>query len=113
MFVKLFKSFFNSLNGIKSAFKIDKSVKLEFLMTIPVVFVIIIIFKNTELYILILLWFFIIITELLNTSIEKAIDLISPERSHEIKKIKDISSAAVFISVLLFLIFFLFFLIAN
>ena len=113
MFVKLFKSFLNSLNGIKSAFKIDKSVKLEFLITIPVVLIIIIIFKNTELYILILLWFFIIITELLNTSIEKTVDLISPERNHEIKKIKDISSASVFISVLLFLIFFFFFLLTN
>ena len=77
MFVKIFKSFLNSLNGMKIAFK------------------------------------FVIITELLNTSIEKTVDLIFPERNHEIKKIKNISSASVFVSVLLFLIFFLFFLITN
>ena len=79
-------------------------------MTLPVIISIFIFFENTEVYVLILLWFFIIIVELINTAIEKTIDSISKDENIIIKKIKDISSAAVFLSVMIFLFSFIYFL---
>ena len=110
MLKKLFKSIVISLNGLKYAYNIDKTIKLELFLTIPVIFTIFFCFENREIHLMIVLWFLIIITELLNTALEKTVGLISSETNEKIKVIKDISSAAVFLSVLIFLSSFFYFL---
>lgn len=45
-------------------------------------------------------WSVVMILELVNTAIEKVLDLLTMERSPHVKEAKDMASAAVFISVL-------------
>ncbi|HKJ63968.1 MAG TPA: diacylglycerol kinase [Desulfopila sp.] len=45
--------------------------------------------------------FIVLITEILNTAIEKIVDLVSPEFNELAKKAKDMGSAAVFLSLVL------------
>ena len=101
---KLLKSSKNSIYGLITAFKTDKTIKLEFILTLPIIILAIFFFKLNEAFLIIFLWFLVIIVELINTSIEKTIDFISLERSIEIKNIKDISSSAVFLSLCLFVL---------
>ena len=101
---KLLKSSKNSIYGLITAFKTDKTIKLEFILTLPIIILAIFFFKLNEAFLIIFLWFLVIIVELINTSIEKTIDFISLERNIEIKNIKDISSSAVFLSLCLFVI---------
>jgi diacylglycerol kinase len=42
----------------------------------------------------------VFICELINTSIEALADFVSPEKHPQIKKVKDLSAAAVFVSAL-------------
>ena len=51
--------------------------------------------------ILVLLWFFVLVTELLNTAVEAVVDLASPSYHELAKKAKDIGSAAVFCALVL------------
>jgi len=101
---KLLKSSKNSIYGLITAFKTDKTIKLEFILTLPIIILAIFFFKLNEAFLIIFLWFLVIIVELINTSIEKTIDFISLERNIEIKNIKDISSSAVFLSLCLFVL---------
>lgn len=111
---KLNNNFFNSINGIKEALK-EHSFILEiyfgffifvylFSFNIAINFKLLIIFSYVVL----------LITEILNTSIEKICNKITKKKDNEIKIIKDLASAAVFIifsfliSILLITIFQLF-----
>ncbi|MDD3048440.1 MAG: diacylglycerol kinase family protein [Bacilli bacterium] len=105
-FARMIRSFGYSFDGIKYAYKNEQSVSL---MIIATIFVLVFGFicKITTIE-----WFFILIsiglvlgTELINTSIEATIDLLSPEYHPLAKIAKDTGSAAVFIlSVVSFLI---------
>ena len=68
MFSKLLKSTFNSLNGLKAAYNFDKTIRLEFILTIPIIFIIFYCFEFIEIYFLILLWFLVIIIELITSN---------------------------------------------
>ena len=46
----------------------------------------------------------VFVTEIINTSIENLSDVISPEKSESIKKVKDLAAAAVLISAIIALI---------
>jgi len=54
--------------------------------------------------VLTLVWFAILIVELLNTAIEAVVDLASPDLHKLAKKAKDTASAAVFLSVISFFV---------
>lgn len=43
---------------------------------------------------------FVMVTETLNTSIENIMDFVSPDRNSSVKRIKDLSAAAVFMSAI-------------
>ena len=107
--IKLLKSLKHSINGIKLAYGLDKTISLEIMLTPLILIICYLFFNKQEMFILIILWFLIIVIELLNTSIEKTIDFISLEKIEEIKQIKDLSSGAVFITVSIFFIAFLYF----
>ena len=99
---KLISNIKNSVNGLYRAIKIDNTFKLEVIISPFILFIIYYFFEKQEILILYILWFILIIIELINTAIEKTIDLISLEKSTKINDIKDISSAAVFIAFILF-----------
>jgi len=98
---KLFLNLVNSINGLKVALK-EHSFIVEILgglILIPFL-----IFSNLKIeykLIIISIYFLLLAFEILNTSIEKLSDKISKEIDSDIKKIKDLSSASVFIILIL------------
>ena len=106
MIKKLFNNFLNSFNGLKIVFK-EYSFILELILgifLIPYIFLSNIDF--THKIILFVLYFLLLAFEILNTSIEKLCDKITKEHDLDIKNIKDLSSAAVFLILLILVVTF-------
>ena len=106
MIKKLYNNLLNSLNGFKKVFK-ENSFILELILgifLIPYIFLSNIDF--THKVILFVLYFLLLAFEILNTSIEKLCDKITKEHDLEIKNIKDLSSAAVFLILLILVVTF-------
>lgn len=101
---KFFLNFVNSINGLKVAFKEHSFISeiLGGLILIP--YLIFSNLKNEYKLIIISIYFLLLAFEILNTSIEKLSDKISKEIDSDIKKIKDLSSASVFIILILLII---------
>ena len=107
-FKKYIKNFYNSLNGIQIAFKehsfVSEIIGGFFLILYIVIFDLDYILKLIIFSVYLLLLAF----ELLNTAIEKLSDKISKEFDMDIKKIKDLSSAAVFVRLIILIILIIF-----
>ena len=111
MFNKFIVNLFNSINGLKLALK-EHSFVAEVLGGI--IFIPYVLFSDLTLLfklILMTVYFLLLAFELVNTAIEELCNKITPEIDADIKKIKDISSASVFIILitLIVLIFYSFF----
>ncbi len=92
----LVKSFKYAINGIISAFKSERNMKIHFIFMILVVILgIILKMKVTEWIILIILFMAVIGSELFNTAIEITVDLAMPKYNEKAKIAKDISAGAV------------------
>ncbi len=108
---KFIINLFNSINGLKLALK-EHSFVAEVLGGI--IFIPYVLFSDLTLLfklILMTVYFLLLAFELVNTAIEELCNKITPEIDADIKKIKDISSASVFIILitLIVLIFYSFF----
>ena len=104
---KLYFNLINSLNGLKIVFK-ENSFILEIVLgvfLIPYIFLSNIDFNYK--IILSVLYFLLLAFEIMNTAIEKLCDKVTTDIDPEIKKIKDLSSAAVFLVLTLLVIIFL------
>tara|TARA_B100000767_G_scaffold257251_1_gene264979 strand:- start:136 stop:474 length:339 start_codon:yes stop_codon:yes gene_type:complete len=104
MFKKLFFNLINSLNGLKYVFK-EHSFIVELLLgviLIPYIFFLetSILFKLLVFTVYVLLLTF----EIVNTTIEKLCDKITKDIDEDIKIIKDLASASVFVILLLLII---------
>tara|TARA_Y100000996_G_C22273203_1_gene540832 strand:- start:137 stop:466 length:330 start_codon:yes stop_codon:yes gene_type:complete len=109
--MKLFYNLINSINGIKIAFK-ENSFILEILAGLFLVpYIIFIDISFSFKLIIIAVYFLLLAFEIINTSIEKLCNKITKEFNHDIKEIKDLSSASVFIilTILIILILLTFF----
>ena len=111
MFNKFIVNLFNSINGLKLALK-EHSFVAEVLGGI--IFIPYVLFSDLTLIfklIMMTVYFLLLAFELVNTAIEKLCNKITLETDSDIKKIKDISSASVFIILitLIILIFYSFF----
>ena len=98
---KIFSNLVNSINGLKITLK-QHSFIIEVvggLILIP--YLIIAELDNVFKLIIITIYFLLLAFELINTAIEKLSDKISKNFDSDIKKIKDISSASVFIILIL------------
>ena len=98
---KIFSNLINSINGLKITLK-QHSFIIEIvggLILIP--YLIIAELDNIIKLIIITIYFLLLAFELINTAIEKLSDKISKNFDSDIKKIKDISSASVFIILIL------------
>ena len=95
---RLFKSFKYAYEGLKYAFKYEQNILVHFLATILVI-IAGIFFKisMTEWLVLTLIIGLVIATELMNTSIEATIDLVTKEVHPLAKVAKDTAAAAVLI----------------
>ena len=100
--VRVIHAFFNSLAGLKDAWRHESAFRQEILIAavmVPVAFVVDA--TAIERALLIGSVLLVIIVELLNTSVEVAIDRISLDHHSLSKRAKDIGSAAVFVSLVL------------
>ena len=98
---KLISNFFNSLNGLRLSIK-EHSFICEILIGILLIPILIFIETDNFMKILIIVIYFLLLAfELMNTSIEKLSDKINKEYDLDIKGIKDMASAAVFIILLI------------
>ena len=104
MIKKLFLNFLNSINGIKVVLK-ENSFKLEIIFGIILIPFILITDKSILIKLFIITTYILLLAfEIVNTSIEKLCDKISREIDPDIKKIKDLSSASVFIILIILII---------
>lgn len=95
---RLINSFKYALDGLKYAFKYEQNLTVHFLATILVIaFGIIFKISFIEWLILFLIIGLVIATELINTSIEAVVDLISPQKHPLAKIAKDTAAAAVMV----------------
>jgi diacylglycerol kinase (ATP) len=99
---RLWAAFIFSLNGLRFAVKNEEAFRQEivlyvllliflFFLPIPILFKAILIVVNT----------IVLLIELINSSIEAIVDMVSPEYNEFAKHAKDLGSAAVLISLIL------------
>ena len=94
-------SFKYALEGIRSFFQSEHNAIIHLLATLVVTGLAFILpVSGIEIILLVIVIGLVWITELLNTAMEKAMDLISPEKRQEVKLIKDLSAAAVLLAAL-------------
>ena len=104
MIKKLYLNFIYSINGLKVVSK-EHSFLLEVLLGIILIPYIVIIEFNFILKLLIILNYFLLLAfEIINTAIEKLCDKITKELDSDIKKIKDLASASVFVVLIILII---------
>lgn len=93
------KSFGYAGNGLREAFKNEPNFRAHTGMAIiSLVLGLFLHLSIAEFAILIITIFFVIALELVNTLIEKIVDIISPQYSPQAKVIKDVSAACVLIA---------------
>ena len=102
---RLLNTFKHSVQGLLAACRVDESIRGE-LILLPVLLAIAILTGpgKVEKVLLISSTLLVLVVELLNTGLEKAIDRISTEHHQLSKMVKDIGSAAVLVSILNFLL---------
>lgn len=95
---KLLKSFSHAFHGLKVSLKEEQNLRLEFLAAlIAVSLAVYLKISNIEWIVLLLTIGLVIGSELLNTALEKVVDLASPEIHPLAKKAKDAAAASVLI----------------
>ena len=101
---KLYQNLLNSLNGFRVGLK-EHSFILELIGGLFLIAYLFIAKLSFQFKLIIILVYFVLLAfELLNTSIEKLSDRITKEFDPDIKKVKDLSSASVFVILILFFI---------
>jgi len=97
----MLNSFKNAFNGIRDAIKSEPNLRIHFLASfIVVILAFYLKFNSTELSILFLTIFFVISLELVNTIVEKLVDMHSKEISEDARIIKDISAGIVLLGTI-------------
>ena len=100
--MRLFYAFFYSLSGLNQAFKCEASFRLEVYGLIVMVFLLYVLdYPLLESLLMASAYVLVMIVELLNTGLEKVVDRFSTEKHPLSKMVKDVGSAAVFISMCL------------
>ncbi len=100
--VRILHAFFNSIAGLEDAWRNESAFRQEILLAIVLIPAACWIgVSAVERALLIGTVLLVIIVELLNTSVEAAIDRISFDRHSLSKRAKDIGSAAVFVALVL------------
>jgi diacylglycerol kinase (ATP) len=99
---RIWKACIYSRDGLIAAIKSEAAFRQElvlFIIALPVLYVIPLSLEAKLL--LLMAHLIVLIVEILNSAIEAAVDLSTPEYSQLAKKAKDMGSAAVFLSLLL------------
>lgn len=98
---KLIKSFGYAFNGIKETIKNEQNIKIHLLVMILVIIAgFIFEIETIEWIICVILFGLVISSELFNTAIENAVDLITEEKNEKARKAKDAAAGAVLITAI-------------
>jgi len=98
---KRLRSFGYAFNGLKVMFTEEHNSRIHlFITAIVVVFILIFRFTLLEYGLLAVAIGLVFMAELFNSALENLADHISPEQQEKIKKVKDLSAAAVLVSAL-------------
>ena len=98
---KFLNSFKYAFNGIKAGFLQERNVKIDLIIMILVIIAGIIFKINKYEWIVCIILFGLIISlEMINTAIERTVDLVTKEKSELAKNAKDISAGAVLVSAI-------------
>lgn len=98
---KLVASFKDAFNGLKVGFKVEQSFRVQVVCAAVVVFLMFYLpLSGLERAILFLAISFVLGLELLNSQLEDILDLMHQEYNVRVKKIKDLSAAAVLVSAM-------------
>ena len=93
------KSFSYAIQGLKKALSEEPNFRIHLVLGITACIAAFLLgFSALEWLILTVTIFFVLIQELINTSLENIVDLITPEIKNEAKVAKDVSASAVFLS---------------
>lgn len=96
---KLINSFKYAFEGINTALKEEKNMKIHIIIMILVIILgIVLKISRIEWIICIILFGFVISLELVNTAIESTVDIITQEKNPKAKIAKDVAAGAVLIS---------------
>lgn len=102
---KLINSFKFAINGLKILFKEEQNSRIHLFATVCVIISgVILRISNLEWTAIMFAIGFVFSAEIFNTAVENIADFISPEKNIKIKRIKDLSAAAVLISAITALI---------
>lgn len=97
----MMKSFIFAFQGIKDGLKSEPNLKIHFILALISIFLAFFLrFSLLEWAILALTIFIVIALELVNTVVEKFVDLVSPEISEKARVAKDISAAVVLLGAI-------------
>ena len=97
----IIKSFKYAFEGIFTALKTERNMKIHFsIMILVIIFGIILKISKEEWITCIILFGLVISLELVNTAIENAVDLITQEKNPKAKIAKDVAAGAVLISAI-------------
>lgn len=108
---KLYDSFKYAFDGVKAVFWEEQSFRIQLAITaILVILMLVSDWSYTVKAILVLAICLVLCLELINSQIERTLNLLHPQWHPEVKKVKDIAAAAVLVAVAgavaIFLIFF-------
>ena len=93
-----FEALKNALNGLKYAIKTQKDLKIQIFIAIIVIIISILLkISKIEMIIITISIFLVIFAEVMNTAIEKTVDLVTQEYNEIAKIAKDVSAGAVLI----------------
>ncbi len=96
-----YKALKNSINGIFYTLKKERNIKIQLIIAVLAIILGIFLKINLiEWVILTITIFIVIISELINTAIENAVDLITKEYNETAKIAKDVAAGAVLVSAI-------------
>ena len=96
-----FEALKNSINGLIYAIKEQKNLKIQlFIALIVMILSIVLKINKIEILFVCISICFVVFAEIVNTSIEKVVDLVTEEYNEKAKLAKDIAAGAVIISSL-------------
>jgi len=99
--MNIVKSFKFAFAGIKEAFESEKNMKIHISIAIAVLICALVLkFSAVEFAILILTIGFVLALELINTSLEEIVNIVSPEIQPKAKIAKDLAAAGVLVSAI-------------
>jgi len=99
--IGIFRSFKCAFNGIVSAVKTQRNMRIHIIAIIYVTaFSLFYDFSNFQYTILILIFLIVVSLELINTAIESVVDICSPQYSKLAKMAKDCAAGAVLVSAI-------------